>query len=249
MATTVGLLSFVHNLRENRMSEVWKTLSLVDVSDHTEEKNGLTYLSWAWAWGIVKDHYPSAKYTKHLHDGAGGSRPYMLDENGYAFVTVSVDIEGHSQTEVLPVLNYANKAVANPDSFQVNTALQRCLAKCCAMHGLGHYIYAGEDLPNGAEAKHITTSADEDLANGAEAKHTITSADGKKEEVEGVKLVAEVFNTFIPDCQTVPALRKFWSENQSARSALEKGDKKLYEEVLSNFKRHADTLETKGEAA
>ena len=232
MATTVGLLSFVHNLRENRMSEVWKTLSLVDVSDHTEEKNGLTYLSWAWAWGIVKDHYPSAKYTKHLHDGAGGSRPYMLDENGYAFVTVSVDIEGNSQTEVLPVLNHANKAVANPDSFQVNTALQRCLAKCCAMHGLGHYIYAGEDLPNGAEAKHI-----------------VTSADGKKEEVEGVELVAKVFNTFIPDCQTVPALRKFWSDNQGARSALEKGDKKLYEEVLSNFKRHADTLETKGEAA
>jgi hypothetical protein len=214
------------------MSEVWKTLSLIDVSDHTEEKNGLTYLSWAWAWGIVKDHYPSAKYTKHLHVGANSSRPYMLDENGYAFVTVSVDIEGHSQTEVLPVLNHANKAVANPDSFQVNTALQRCLAKCCAMHGLGHYIYAGEDLPSGAEPK-----------------HTITSSDGKKEEVEGVKLVAEVFNTFIPDCQTVPALRKFWSENQSARSALEKGDKKLYEEVLLNFKKHADSLETKGEAA
>ena len=155
---------------------VWETLSNIDVSEHTEEKNGLTYLSWAWAWGIVKDHYPKATFTKNLYSSANNdcTLPYMIDPAGYAFVSVTIEIDGEAQTEVLPVLNHANKAVSQPDSFQVNTALQRCLAKCCAMHGLGHYIYAGEDLPKGVERK-----------------VTIESSDGEKKDVEGLEMVAE----------------------------------------------------------
>ena len=134
--------------------------------------------------------------------------------------------------EILPVLNHANKPIQNPDSFQVNTALQRCLAKCCAMHGLGHYIYAGEDLPEGAEKKVV-----------------IESSGGERKEVEGVKLVAEVFNTFIPECKTTDELRGFWGMNKGAIDALKGGDEKLYNEVLENFKSHKETLEPKGEAA
>ncbi len=217
------------------MSSVWETLSKIDVSEHTEEKNGLTYLSWAWAWGIVKKHYPKTTFTKNLYSSANNdcTLPYMIDPAGYAFVSVTVDIEGETQTEVLPVLNHANKAVSQPDSFQVNTALQRCLTKCLAFHGLGHYIYAGEDLPEGVEQKIV-----------------VENANGNKQEVEGLGTVAEVFNTFIPECKTLKELRAFWGANKNAISALEK-DKTLYDSVLKKFTGYAKTLEAneKGEAA
>ena len=213
---------------------VWETLSKIDVSEHTEEKNGLTYLSWAWAWGIVKKNYPKATFTKNLYSSANNdcTLPYMIDPAGYAFVSVTVKIEDEEQTEVLPVLNHANKAVSQPDSFQVNTALQRCLAKCCAMHGLGHYIYAGEDLPEGAEKT-----------------LTVESVNGEKKDVEGASLVAEVFNTFIPECKTVDELRGFWGNNKVAIDELKKASKQHYDEVLANFTKHKETLELKGKAA
>ena len=131
------------------IESVWSKLSKVDVSGHCETKGGFTYLSWSWAWSYVKDHYSDATFDKHLFDGL----PYMLDGHGYAFVQVTVTIQGLPATEILPVLNHSNKPIKNPDSFAVNTALQRCLVKSIAFHGLGHYVYAGEDLPPGAEPK------------------------------------------------------------------------------------------------
>lgn len=234
------------------MSSVWETLSKVDVSDHTEEKNGLTYLSWAWAWGEVKNNFPQAKYVKHIWntetyldnpDRPDRGLPFTKDEHGYAYVAVTVRIGEDEQTEIMPVLNYSNKAVQNPDSFQVNTALQRCLAKCCAMHGLGHYIYAGEDLPQGVEEK------GEKLEKSVEQKVTVTTSDGSKEVVEGLRVVADVFNNFIPDCTDLDVLRKFWGENKDALKILEKGDSALYQKVLGNFTAHSETLKPKGEAA
>ena len=212
------------------MSKVWETLSAIDVTEKTEKKGDLTYLSWAWAWGIVKKHFPTATFTKHTFDGANGTRPYMVGDNGFAFVSVTVSIEGEEQTEILPVLDYRNKAVANPDSFAVNTALQRCLAKCCAMHGLGHYIYAGEDLPEGVERT-----------------VTIESSDGEKKDVAGLETVAAVFNTFIPECADLNSLRGFWATNKDAIKVLEEGDSDLYQTVLNNFTARSEKL--KGEAA
>lgn len=214
------------------MASVWETLSKVDVSDHTEDKNGLTYLSWAWAWGIVKKHYPNATFRKNLYGSENSMIPYMVDPAGYAFVSVTVTIEGEEQTEVLPVLNHANKAVSAPDSFQVNTALQRCLAKCCAMHGLGHYIYAGEDLPEGVEKK-----------------VTVESATGERKQVEGLDVLAEVFKTFIPDCDSIETLRGFWGVNKDAINVLKEKDEALYNEVLKDFTDRKTALEAKGEAA
>lgn len=121
--------------------EVWDTLSRVDVSAHVEKKQNLTYLSWAWAWGTMMKHYPQTQY-------------YFEDrtlDNGTMEVTVYVTIK-QGEEEVtrhmwLPVMDYRNKAIPNPDSFALNTSKMRCLTKCFAMFGLGHYIYAGEDLP------------------------------------------------------------------------------------------------------
>lgn len=213
------------------MSSTWETLSKIDVSEHTEEKNGLTYLSWAWAWGKVKDNYPKARYVKRIWDT---ELPYTKDDQGYAYVEVTVIIGDEEQSELMPVLDYKNQSVKNPNSFQVNTALQRCLAKCCAMHGLGHYIYAGEDLPQGMEEP--------------EPEVSIHPAKGDAKEVKGYKLISEIFTTFIPDCEDVATLRSFWGKNKNALEILKKGNKELYEKVLGNFTEHSETLK-KGEAA
>ena len=117
---------------------VWETLSAIDVSKHVEKKNGFTYLSWAWAWTVLKQHYPSAQYVKHNYSVNGLTVPYMLDRDGHAYVCVTVkiphnssDILGHlaEATEVMPVLDHRNKPIKNPDSFAVNASLQRCMSK------------------------------------------------------------------------------------------------------------------------
>jgi len=125
----------------------WSVLSKIDVNDHVETKNNLTYLSWAWAWAILKDKYPQASFQKHWFDHECGRLPYASDPAGNTFVSVTVTIGDEAMTEVMPVLNHANKSVKNPDAFQINTSLQRALAKAIGLHGLGAYIYQGEDLP------------------------------------------------------------------------------------------------------
>jgi len=124
--------------KESVYREVWNTLSKVDVNEHAQEKAGLTYLSWAWAWGVLMEHYPEATYE-------------FPDERIYADGTVSVEcvvyIRGHERSMWLPVMDYRNNAVENPNARAISDTKMRCLVKCVAMWGLGHYIYAGEDLP------------------------------------------------------------------------------------------------------
>ena len=123
---------------------LWQTLSQVDCSAHIQKKGGFNYLSWAWAWGVLMEHSPEATFENHLNqDGY----PCFFDSNGNAMVRVTLCIAEKCHTEDFPVLNYKNQAIKDPDSFAVNTALKRCLVKAMAYFGLGHYIYAGEDLP------------------------------------------------------------------------------------------------------
>jgi len=139
---------------EVKNKTLWEKLSRVDVTGKIQEKNGLSYLSWAWAWGVLKEHCPEASYEKHLFsygDPLQHQLPYMMDKQGFAYVMVTLTVHGDSVTEVFPVLSYNNKAIKSPDGFAVNTALQRCLTKCIAYLGLGHHIYAGEDLPQDSE--------------------------------------------------------------------------------------------------
>ena len=126
-------------------------LNAIDVSDKTEEKNGLTYLSWAWAWGEVKKLHPNANYK--VYETETGCI-YWSDGNT-AWVKTSVTIDDIEHIEYLPVMDFRNKSipVANITSFDVNKAIQRSLTKAIARHGLGLYIYAGEDLPEDAKVK------------------------------------------------------------------------------------------------
>jgi hypothetical protein len=121
------------------MSELLK----INVNGHTERKGNLTYLSWAWAWAEVLKVDSGAQWTAHEWNDS----PVMYLRNGTAMVKVSVEIKGNIKTCILPVMDNRNRAIVDPDAFAVNTATMRCLAKAIAMHGLGLYIYAGEDLP------------------------------------------------------------------------------------------------------
>ena len=169
----------------------WAVLSAINCNEHTEKKksgNGveLTYLSWTWAWGILKENFPDSTYTVREWDG----KPYLHDEVLGYLVETSLTVDGETLTMRLPVMDGSNKAqksldyeyvVKNPNfkfakydatrggyfdkygneqpeflvkkvtaatMFDINTAIMRCLVKNMALFGLGHYIYAGEDLPN-----------------------------------------------------------------------------------------------------
>ena len=118
-------------------------LLAINVNEHTEKKNGLSYLSWAWAWAEVLKLDPTAKWEAHEWNGL----PAMFLPDGSAMVKVSVTISGDTKACPLPVMDHRNKAIKNPDAFAINTATMRALAKAISLHGLGLYIYAGEDLP------------------------------------------------------------------------------------------------------
>lgn len=138
---------------------VFEVLSAINVNEHTETKNGLTYLSWAWAWNEVKKHFPDANYTIYETDAGC----FYHTDGSTCWVKTGVTIEGIEHVEYLPVMDFRNKSISTQavTSFDVNKAIQRALTKACARHGLGLYIYAGEDLPEGeakTEAKPKTQS-------------------------------------------------------------------------------------------
>jgi hypothetical protein len=123
--------------------EVWTTLAAVNCSDKVDKKGNMTYLSWAWAWAQLMNHYPESTYSFGCTE---------LDAAGTAMVYCAVDIkDGESsltRSMWLPVMNNRNASVINPTSREVSDNKMRCLVKCIAMFGLGHYLYAGEDLPD-----------------------------------------------------------------------------------------------------
>lgn len=131
------------------MENYFAKLNAINVNGHTEQKNGLTYLSWVWAWGEVKKVFPDATYT--IYENAQGWN-YHTDGKT-CWVKTGVTVNGIEHIEYLPVMDYKNKSIPadKVTSFDVNKAIQRGLTKACARHGLGLYIYAGEDLPEGED--------------------------------------------------------------------------------------------------
>ena len=127
---------------------IFDTLNAVNVNGKTEEKNGLTYLSWAWAWAEVKKAFPDAIYTIYERETEYGPVNYFTDGRT-CWVKTGLTINGLEHIEELPVMNFNNKSIPleSVSSTDVNKAIQRSLTKAAARHGLGLYIYAGEDLP------------------------------------------------------------------------------------------------------
>lgn len=138
------------------MDNYFNDLYGVNVNGHTEKKNNLTYLSWAWAWGEIKKKHPDATYT--VYENADG---WNYHTDGYTcWVKTGVTVNGIEHIEYLPVMDYKNKSIPaeRVTSYDVNKSIQRSLTKACARHGLGLYIYAGEDLPEEEAAEKQDTS-------------------------------------------------------------------------------------------
>ena len=134
------------------MSSVFNVLNKIDVNAHTESKGNLTYLSWAWAWQVAKANFPDTQYTVYENDLG-----FNYHTDGHtAWVKVSTTIEDLEHIEYLPVLDFKNKSIPKDQltSMNVNTAIQRGLTKSLARHGLGLYIYAGEDIPSDNPSVH-----------------------------------------------------------------------------------------------
>jgi len=156
--------------------KIWDVLSRVDCSGEAEKKMGLTYLSWAWAWGMTMERFPDAQMEvlNFPHPSNELQYPFQTLPDGSAMVWVKITIQGIERTMWLPVMDNRNNPIKNPNSRQVNDATMRCLAKCLALFGLGHYIYAGEDLPLANE--------EEDCAEPLTDTRTAMKADAKKKK-------------------------------------------------------------------
>jgi len=225
---------------------VWDTLKEISVNEHTEKKNGLTYLSWAWAWGVLKDYYPDATFEKVIQPSG---LPYIKDDQGYTYVQVTVTAGNDIVTELFPVTNYANKPIQNPNSFDVNTAHQRCLAKAIAYLGLGHYIYAGEDMPQDSPSEAVSAPVSAPVTKQAPPKGfpTISGPDGVPVKGTGWPMVSESFSGLLTLVETTEHLTNFWKANQKTLDQLKDASPKLYEETIASFSKRKTEL--KGAAA
>lgn len=163
---------------EKKNDSVFKTLNAINVNEHVEQKNGLTYLSWAWAWAKVKELYPDATYT--VYENKDGWNYHS--DGKTCWVKTGVTINGLEHIEMLPVMDYRNSSIPadKVTSFDVNKAIQRSLTKACARHGLGLYIYAGEDLP-----EEVKKEAEEKKQK--EAEELLVQACNEMRVVKGVE--------------------------------------------------------------
>lgn len=210
----------------------------LNVNEHVEKKQNLSYLSWAWAWAEALKADPNANFQVHLF----GDKSYM-EVNGTAMVWVTVMLGGRTRTCWLPVMNaknnpitidgrrykdkYGNEQVEKLDSFNVNTAIMRCLTKCLALFGLGLYIYAGEDLPEGEEVV-------KEEAPKPKNKVDVDSEDGQK-KLANLNLFADGMMQYVGICKDGKALRSYWKANQTQIEELKSLLPTRYEELVAFF--------------
>ena len=138
-------------------AEIWETLSAINVNEHTEKKGRFTYLSWSWAWATMMDCFPQTDYVVTDQPYSDGTVMVMCD------MTVRKGSELVSRNMWLPVMDNNNNAIKNPTTSHISDNRMRCLVKCLAMFGLGHYVFAGEDLPEAdskAVAAKVVASSD-----------------------------------------------------------------------------------------
>lgn len=180
----------------------------LNVNGHTEKKNGLTYLSWAWAWAEVLKVDPMATWETHEFNGL----PCCILPDTSALVKTSVTIKGHTKSMWLPVMDHKNKAIKGPDAFEVNKAIVRCLTKAISMHGLGLYIYAGEDLPEASD--------EERKAADAKAK----AIEDRQNELTDLAMVLIDFHKHGKDME---AVRLWYASDTFAQDAETANDERL----------------------
>ena len=213
---------------------VWDELSQVDCSEHTEKKGKLTYLSWAWAWGITMEHYPTAsyKFESFFVDQEGTVLDTMFYPDGSASVHVTVSIGELTRSMWLPVMDFKNNAIANPNSRQISDAKMRCLVKCIAMFGLGHYVYAGEDLPPSSDEEEETKEVEKE-----------TKVTEEELPVNYEKFSESLIETATKMEETVSGLESLWKSNKETIKELKATDEKLYQKLVRSFAERRSQME------
>jgi hypothetical protein len=129
------------------MDNYFERLNRINVSEHIEKKGDFSYLSWPFAVAQLRLADPAAFWEVRRFEGL----PYLKTETGY-FVEVAVTVQGVTLSQIHPVLDGKNRPIFEPSAFDINSSIQRCLVKAIALHGLGLYVYAGEDVPDGQAA-------------------------------------------------------------------------------------------------
>lgn len=178
------------------MENYFVELNNINVSEKVESKNGLSYLSWAWAWGELKKRHPGATY--HVYENANGCI-YHTDGRT-CWVKTGVVVNDIEHIEYLPVMDYKNRSISADavTSFDVNKAIQRSLTKAVARHGLGLYIYAGEDLPEGGTSAAIPEDAVNELLDLANKKGVTEAQLLKRYKIKTVaELTKEMYSNAV----------------------------------------------------
>jgi hypothetical protein len=177
-------------MAENK--SVYEVLAKLNVNDKVEKKNGLTYLSWAWAWGVLKEQFPLATYT--IYENKDGWN-YFTDGRT-AWVKTGVSVNGIEHIEYLPIMDFRNKSIPldQVSSFDVNKAIQRSLTKAISRHGLGLYIYAGEDLP-----EDNNVSAEPKAFKENKVANTVVGDPNQKARPNTVEQLKDLFNDLQED--------------------------------------------------
>ena len=234
------------NIKEKSMSP--HDLLKINVNEHTEKKNGLTYLSWAWAWREALKADPAATFNVHTFNRDQYSPMPYMDVNGTGLVWVTVTIFGKPMTCMLPVMDYKNKPILNPDAFAVNTAIMRCMTKALALHGLGIYIYSGDDLPESDDKTAPTPQAKAPMGeltrkeDAPKYEKIVTKNNIKAQPTEwdpsdeSRKFFTESMIEWTTHCTTVAGLNSYWKSNELQLDSLKETHPPLYKEVLDCFK-------------
>ena len=189
------------------------TLLKLNVNSHVEKKGGLSYLSWAWAWAEALKADPQA--TFHVEMFGEYLDKCYIDINGTAMVWVTVNMFNKPMMCQLPVMDHRNKPITNPDAFAVNTAIMRCMTKALSLHGLGLYIYAGEDLPE-ADTSLIDKIAD--AIRDLHGKGDMAGMYGEWESISDNEVRLSVWALLKPDAKVRSAIKAYKEKLESTES-------------------------------
>jgi hypothetical protein len=156
--------------------KIWSTLSVINVNNYTEEKYGLTFLSWGFCWALLMKHFPQAQYKFDDNE---------IHPDGSVTVYCTVSIGECSRSMHLPVMNHKMAAIQNPTARDISDAKQRCLVKAISMHGLGCYLYCGEKTPESEVSEPQQDAEPEKVPYAAPVENVAPPAPDKPSPVEG----------------------------------------------------------------
>jgi len=211
-------------------ASIWATLSKQDCSEFIEKKQGLSYLSWAWAWGLLMEHYPQAEFHFEEDD---------VYPNNTMSVNCTVTIGECTRSMWLPVMDYKNKAIVNPDARDISDTRMRCLVKCLALYGLGHSIFGGEDVPRAAEPKEAPKAKPKPVDDGLPDEVTEVKPDPEDIAHWSPEFAGETVDQMIELARsmssTVDQMKSFWKANTIVIGGLQKHHPKQHARLKETF--------------